>query len=277
MIRDDSRGPAEGPASSFSEPANPKLGVCRQRSIRKCAVHTIREGHRVARYFGAGSIPVSRPRPSALVVSALLAVVVLAGCTAAPGGTPSDAATPGSATSPTAPTAPDAESSPYVSTGIVDTLPRLVAAPASAADAVIAARAAVEDYNNLWNDIRNDADLDPLSITAVASDQGASVVVAEMQNLASEKILSSGTLGYGISTAVAGPADYRDGTNLPFGSVEVSGCMDASGISTINADGSAAEVSDVTSYVWDYTVLYGAEQGSWFVVKSALPAVPVAC
>ncbi|MCU1406763.1 MAG: hypothetical protein JWQ43_3066 [Glaciihabitans sp.] len=223
------------------------------------------------------------PTPRGFVLAASLAMVVmaLAGCSSTAGDSDDTSVTSGPSTT-TAPGSgatdkPSTGSDVAIPTGVADSLPRLAPVPVSAADAVVGARAAVVDYNNLWNEIRNDPDLDPLTIAVVASDQGASVVVAEMESLAAEGIVSRGAVQYAISTAAAGAASYRDGTVLDFGNVAVSGCLDVSGISSTATDGSATDVSDVTRYVWDYTVLYGAEQGSWFVIKSALPETPVIC
>jgi hypothetical protein len=193
-------------------------------------------------------------RAALLIAGALAATLVLAGCTpeAKPTPTPTASATPTPTPTPTE-----------------------VAAPQSEDEAIDAATDAVDRYLALETQIFTDPTA-PQDIPAVAEGQAAE----RLQNFSSQmaELGGSGTGAITFEVQSAYTASLGvNGEQVPYGQVNFTGCVDASDLELLKADGTPADQPSVRRYVIQPIAIYRATTESWVVLELPAPEVIEQC
>ena len=199
-------------------------------------------------------------------VLAVIGALTLAGCA------------PVENTGGSTPPGPETSQSATVHTAVASTEPTPVQKPPISADEAIEGSAvAVEQYIEKWVSIRNDTSVDPQTINIVAYDQGAQTVIDEAKTYRDAGITVTGGLTYEPDGNQLASSATVDGTEMEFGAVQISGCLDVTEIAGTYADGTAAATSTDKRYLWEFRVTYLSSAGRWMISQSDLPEVRASC
>lgn len=182
-------------------------------------------------------------RATILIAGVLAATMALAGCTpSGPTPTPTPTVSPSPTPKPTDATTP---------------------APESEGDALEGGKAAIAAYNTIRSAIERDpatvAEIDQIAIGAAADR-----VKSAAQQLEEKGITTTGEYGFEYNSGFASEA-FVNGTQVPFGTVQMQGCYDTSDIESTNADGTPAQMNELRRFLVDVTVVYIPEVELWKV------------
>jgi hypothetical protein len=139
------------------------------------------------------------------------------------------------------------------------------AAPKTEAQAIVAARAAIDRELAVMVavNVAGGLDLAPLSTVAIGPELVALRQSGRM--VAEQKWTVTGTLSFEYQSGRASDLVGADGTKYPFSSVTVRGCQDASKYNATLPDGSIPQRSPSLRFINELTVIRDTESKTWLV------------
>ena len=143
-----------------------------------------------------------------------------------------------------------------------------VAAPSDENDATTAAENTTQAYVSLEVSLLTDWPGEAAAqdlIDQVAFQQAASDLADSAKAAADAKQTVSGSSTFVSRERSAGPLTLQDGTQVPFGSALVAGCLDTTNVITKDAAGTVVPKQGVTVVLASYTVLFNPTESRWLV------------
>jgi hypothetical protein len=203
-------------------------------------------------------------RTLGIMGTALVIALAVAGCSApAPEATPAASSAPSASATPTP--IPTAES------GAIEE-------PKNAEEGIEGATEAATAYYALRTQIEVEHPADSSAIDAVAVGTAAEAVHESARKLVASGMTYAGEFTYDVtSDSYISSSTAPDGTVYPFGTAHLVGCVDASGISATNADGSAVEMNPNSRGILNLTVVYYPAEKTWLVQDVRAPEEVIPC
>jgi hypothetical protein len=180
----------------------------------------------------------------AAAAGAALCVLLLAGCVDAP----TDVATPtASATSTPTPTE------------------TAQAAPTTDAQAIAAAKKAVERFYAARAEVNTAGSVDTSPLALVAIGPALQVVTDDAGRIAADKNTVTGVITFQPASAYSSDVVAADGTSVPFNAVHIVGCQDGTQYKLTLPDGSAVQQPAEQRNELELTVVFDPAGATWLV------------
>lgn len=202
-----------------------------------------------------------RHRTVGLFGASLVVALLVAGCsTAQPEATQKATTTPTASATPT----PSGVGS--------------VEEPKSAEEAIKGATSAADAYFKIRAEIEVEHPADSSAIDTIAIGEAAERVHGYALDLVETGMTFEGAYTYEVTAdSYASPATSPEGTVYPFGTAQLAGCFDGSGITGTNSDGTPAEMNPNRRGVLNVTAVYNAPEMRWLVQDVRTPDESVPC
>jgi hypothetical protein len=205
-----------------------------------------------------------------LLGAALVAVLLVSGCSSpAPEAPMAASDTPSVTAIPTPPPTPTPTSTAEV--GAIEE-------PTSEDEAIEGATAAATAYYAIRTEIEVEHPADSSAIDTIAIEAAAEKVHASARKLVESGRTYTGAFSYtAAADSYAAPSTGADGTVYPFGSAHLVGCVDSASIIATNSDGSPVEMNPNRRGILELTVVYHPTGNAWLVQDVRAPEEVVPC